>query len=98
MYSTASKGHILHPGRDSASAQIHLGSIEDLSKFTVPQTKALKMPMVDAIPLNTSSGDYFKCTLFLDLMEPKIPTVCSKSCLFDQTSLLYLFNSKFLRP
>jgi hypothetical protein len=57
------------------------------------------MPMVDAIPLDTSSRDYFKCTLFVDLMEPKIPTVYSiEPCPFDQTSLLYLFNSKLLQP
>ncbi|KIM35701.1 hypothetical protein M413DRAFT_14376 [Hebeloma cylindrosporum] len=49
------------------------GSIEDLSKFTAPQTKALKMPMVDVMPLDSSSGDYFKCTLFLDAIEAKIP-------------------------
>ncbi|KIM46609.1 hypothetical protein M413DRAFT_23004 [Hebeloma cylindrosporum] len=75
----ASKGRILRPGRDSASARIHLGSIEDLSKFTAPQTKALKMPMVDVMPLDSSSGDYFKCTLFLDAIEAKIPAQMSST-------------------
>jgi len=79
---TASKGRILRPGRDSASARIHLGSIADLSKFEAPQTKALKMPLVDVIPLDVSSGDYFKCTLFLESTPSNILTVSSSSLLF----------------